>query len=81
MAVARNFMSRLDNISDTGDASFLSRYCDRERRIRNPRILLNEIDQRTFFDVENLILVAEAMPQANLAHGKFSDFELHDDRL
>src|SRR6266542_1794189 len=70
-------MSRLDNIPDTGDACFLSRYCDRKRRIRDPRILLDEIDQRTFVDVENLILVAEAMPQANLAHWKFGDFELH----
>jgi hypothetical protein len=70
-------MSRLDDIPDTGDACFLSRYCDRKRRIRDPRILLDEIDQRTFVDIENLILVAEAMPQANLAHWKFSDFELH----
>ena len=70
-------MSRLNDIPNPGDAGLLSRHRHGERRILDPRILKDKIDQPGFIDFEHLVFITEPTTQADLFYRKFCDLELH----
>ncbi len=77
LTAAGNFKSRLDDVANPRDACRLPRRSNAQSRLGDAPIFQNERNQRHLVDLEDFVLVGKALPQANLADGKFRNLKLH----
>ena len=77
LSAAGYFGARLDHIADARDANFFSGGDNRHRCVLDTGVLQHHIENRAYVDVEDAVVISEAVPETNLLDWKFCEFEFH----